>query len=99
MIQSENPDIVAITESWLHDNFRFLGFPGYSIFRQDRQPCRGGGVLLCVRTALRAELVSSGTIDTCEYIFVDVVQTLGKVRYGVIYPLKLLLRRILSCVR
>ena len=44
-------DIIALTETWLDDNFldSELLLDGYNIFRKDRSNRRGGGVLLAIK--------------------------------------------------
>ena len=55
-IYSLEPDIVGITESWATDSLldSELSLHGYDLFRCDRpSTCRGGGVLLYVRSELQ----------------------------------------------
>ena len=44
-------DIIALTETWLDDNFldSELHLNDYNIFRRDRSNRRGGGVLLAIK--------------------------------------------------
>ena len=51
MIEEENVDIIAITETWLNDNVTDdeVSINGYTLFRKDRRyevKCRGGGVAM-----------------------------------------------------
>ena len=50
---TEKPEIVGITETWIHTNTRdFEGefeIPGYKTFKKDRLDREGGGVMLYVR--------------------------------------------------
>ena len=51
-IDTEMPDIVAITETWLTPdvpNAMFIPVESYWCFRKDRQSSRGGGVFLMVK--------------------------------------------------
>jgi hypothetical protein len=45
---TENLDIICITESWANNNVADaeLSIPGYNITRNDRENKRGGGILL-----------------------------------------------------
>ena len=50
MMQNENYDIVAITETWWDASHDWsAAIDGYKLFRRDRQGRRGGGVALYVR--------------------------------------------------
>ena len=53
-ITEEDPDIVAITESWTSDNNpdSEISIDGYTIFRKDRKhinKTRGGGCLMYIK--------------------------------------------------
>ena len=56
LIATENPEIVGITESWIHTDTRdFEGefhLSGYKMFKKDRLGKEGGGVLLYAREHL-----------------------------------------------
>ena len=50
IVQQENYDIVAITETWWDDSHNWsAAMDGYKLFRRDRQGRRGGGAALYVR--------------------------------------------------
>ncbi len=51
---SRKPDIVAITETWLHENTTDaeIAISDYQLFRKDRKG-RGCGALLFIRSSLR----------------------------------------------
>ncbi|GAB0179537.1 T-cell activation Rho GTPase-activating protein-like [Grus japonensis] len=50
IVQLENYDIVAITETWWDDSHNWAAaVDGYKLFRRDRQGRRGGGVALYVK--------------------------------------------------
>ena len=53
LLATEKPEIVGITETWIHTNTRdFEGefeIPGYKTFKKDRLDREGGGVMLYVR--------------------------------------------------
>jgi len=70
---SECPDILGITETWLHSGIEDaeISFAGYKLFRRDRNRIerqRGGGVALYIRQDLnpvcRAEFIVDDTIET-----------------------------------
>ncbi len=54
IVQTFKPNIVAITETWLHDqiNDAEIAFNAYHIFCKDREG-RGGGALLFIKASLR----------------------------------------------
>ncbi|KAK4827898.1 LOW QUALITY PROTEIN: hypothetical protein QYF61_022321 [Mycteria americana] len=53
IVQQENYDIFAITETWWGDSHNWsAAMDGYKLFRRDRQGRRGGGVALYVRECL-----------------------------------------------
>ena len=56
LISTEKPDIIGITETWIHTDTRdFEGeynMSGYKMFKKDRLDIEGGGVLLYVRDYL-----------------------------------------------
>ena len=45
------PTVIGLCETWLSPQLSF-NIPGYTIFREDRQQGRGGGVLLALRDTL-----------------------------------------------
>ncbi|GAB0208671.1 hypothetical protein GRJ2_003332800 [Grus japonensis] len=50
IVQQENYDIVAVTETWWDDSHNWsAAMDGYKLFRRDRQERRGGGVALYVK--------------------------------------------------
>ncbi|PKU49676.1 mitochondrial fission process protein 1 [Limosa lapponica baueri] len=61
IVQQENYDIVAITETWWDDLHNWsTAANGYQLFRRDRQGRRGGGVALYVRDRLECLEVNNG---------------------------------------
>lgn len=85
VISDENPDIIAICETWLNANSIFIGVPGYQTFRQDRLNAIHGGVMLLMKSNLNVVLVSGNSQNNCEYIFVDILFGCSTVRCGVVY--------------
>ena len=49
-VESHNPNIICIVETWLSDDIpdHEIGIPEYQLFQQDHNR-HGGGVLLCIR--------------------------------------------------
>ena len=73
LVAKINPDIICITETWLHneiDSFS-LGLSSYSIFRKDRGDGNNphGGVLLCVKPYLNPVVEVHSTSN--EVLFVS----------------------------
>ena len=54
-IQTFSPHVLAITETWTHDDItdNFLSQEGYCLFRQDRKGRIGGGAILLVKSSLK----------------------------------------------
>ncbi|KAJ8017721.1 hypothetical protein HOLleu_44669 [Holothuria leucospilota] len=75
-ISIDNPDIVGVTETWLHSdisNSSEIQIPGYKIFRQDRADTvcgRGGGVFLYVKDSINC--VSFGN-ESCTPLVVGII--------------------------
>jgi len=68
------PDVIGITESWVHSNISDaeLYLPGFSLFRRDRKTGnKGGGVLLYVREALNATDFSTKS-DYGEHVWCEI---------------------------
>jgi hypothetical protein len=89
-IQDTQPDIIAFTETWLHDdiNNSEIYIEGFQIIRNDRESTkRGGGVILYVRKDIPVlHLSTESTAATPESIWVSVKPPKsGKLFVGVIY--------------
>ena len=80
----EKPDIVAITESWVHTSGRdFEGefhVPGYLMYHRDRSDKEGGGVMLYIKESLK--VCNSFTSPNFEVLGVDL--GIGQVVYRVL---------------
>lgn len=68
-IDTCNPDIIALTETWLHpniqDNELFDQANHFTVYRFDRDTRHGGGVLLAVRKEIPSSVVHlSNNIET-----------------------------------
>ena len=59
VINSTNPDIIFLTETWLTPDIGTAEFlpPEFKGFRKDRSHCKGGGVMLAIKNTLAAENV------------------------------------------
>ena len=82
----ENPDIIAITESWLDDSFNAGEvFPSeYSVFRNDRNT-HGGGVALGIKCYLNPVLRPEFLSSNIEIVWAELNTTRGKCLFGVYY--------------
>ena len=82
----ENPDIIAITESWLDDSFNAGEvFPSeYSVFRNDRNT-HGGGVALGIKCYLNPVLRPEFLSSNIEIVWAELTTTRGKCLFGVYY--------------
>ena len=86
----ETCDLIAVTETWLHDDVRDceLQLPGYNLYRQDRNGSHHGGVLLYVADALTSsQLGASADVHVhCEQLWCSVQRPYGpKTVFGVVY--------------
>ena len=70
--------LVAVTETWLNSSIFDAevthDFPGYSIFRCDRDGRQGGGVALYLRDNLTCEILGSLDNGVCELLAVHIHQ-------------------------
>ncbi|PKU40561.1 adaptin ear-binding coat-associated protein 1 [Limosa lapponica baueri] len=72
IVQPENYDTVAITETWWEDLHNWsAAINGYQLFRRDRQGRRGGGVAVCVRDIFECLEVNNGN-DSVECLWVRI---------------------------
>ena len=81
--------LVAVTETWLNSSIFDAevthDFPGYSIFRCDRDGRQGGGVALYLREDLTCEILGSLDNGVCELLAVHIHQ-LDKVAVVIYRP-------------
>ena len=88
LIATENPDLVAVTESWLRTSSRdFEGefaIPSYQMFHRDRNDRNGGGVLLYVKDSLNSVICSI----TSNHEFLGVDLDIGGASYRVLVAYK-----------
>lgn len=63
LVHSANPDILAVSESWLRKsvNSTEITIPNYNIFRQDRV-AKGGGVAIYCRDKLQSSVILSRSV-------------------------------------
>lgn len=86
---SPSPDIVVLTETWLHPGIADaeLGLHEYNVFRRDRynfpDSPYGGGVLIAVKNHLKSKLVLSG--ENFEEIYIEVSELSKNLIVGCFY--------------
>ena len=85
-VHLENPDIIAITESWLDDSFNAgeVFPPDYFVFRNDRNT-HGGGVALGIKCNLNPVLRPGFLSSNIEIVWAELTTTRGKCLFGVYY--------------
>ena len=76
VIDSENPDIIVGTESWLspsiYDGEIFPPSLGYSVYRRDRETqTTGGGIFIMVRNTFMSNMKPQFN-TSCEVMWVEV---------------------------
>ena len=87
----DNPDVLAITETWIADNesdawfLREITPPGYEIENVNRSNGRGGGVAIIARTALRMKKLHCVMYQSFESMLAQVTTTKGVLRIAAIY--------------
>ncbi|XP_037774067.1 uncharacterized protein LOC119570383 [Penaeus monodon] len=75
LIYKENPNIIAITETWLKEKDKFT-LNNYTIIRKDRVNQVGGGLAICIKNNLQFKEIN------LREIYRDKLETLGiKVNY------------------
>ena len=89
-IEDEKPDILGITETWLHSGVTDseLNFDGYTLFRNDRndpEKSRGGGVLFYVKNELNPTIIAELKCDKIETLFCNVQCKEGTTMLGICY--------------
>jgi hypothetical protein len=90
-INKENPDIIGISESWLHEGIddSIVTIPGYVLYRKDRcdsTKCKGGGVMFYVKVDIQAEIIEFKEIYKFDYMWLKLKLDFGKEGFiGVFY--------------
>ena len=84
------PDIIAVTETWLHDDVHDseVALPGDILFRQDRTEGHHGGVILYVseRYSSKLELRFAAPQSSCEQLWCTIRTSTGQsLTVGVVY--------------
>lgn len=79
-LESNNPDIVCLTESWLKEDHTDSHLVkgnnrSYSIFRCDRTCASGGGVAVFVSHKFTSNLIATHRNDSFEVIVIDIYST------------------------
>ena len=79
-IQSKDPDLILLSETWLSPYSPNFEVPGYDFYHLDRQNRKGGGVGILssvkLRCKLRKDLIS--TLDESECITIDIAKRNGE---------------------
>lgn len=90
-LQSDYPDILILTETWMNDDFvdAELGLINYNVFRRDRDHSssvheRGGGVLIAIEKKMTSSKCTL-THENVEQLFVNIVCDSLKIIIGTIY--------------
>ena len=82
-----NPDIIAITETWLHEGIADNEIlpSSYNVLRNDRGS-RGGGVLLAVKSYISCLRRPDLEEDICELLWAEIpLKNSGSYFLGVFY--------------
>ena len=84
IVATEEPEMVAITESWVKSSRRDLEgefvIPGYHLFLRDRVDREGGGVMLYVKDSIK----TSNCNITSDHELLGVDLEIGSVKYRVL---------------
>lgn len=76
-VQEEKYEMVAITETWLHQQIENaeINIPGYKIYRKDRNgehKERGGGLILYVKENLKTKLIEDSDDKQTEALWITI---------------------------
>lgn len=91
IFQSQNIDLIAISETWLKPNVQSkeVAMPGYKLLRNDRLHKNGGGVAVYVRAGLKNKLLymsPSGYSNKPEFMFIEIrLSNSDTLLFGVCY--------------
>ena len=87
LVATENPHLVAISETWIKSSTRDFEaefeIEGYQLFCKDREGKEGGGVLLYVKKDIQS--IECSILSTHELLGVDLDMGATKYRVLVIY--------------
>lgn len=86
-IKDENPDIIGITETWLHEEIvdTELNAGDYTIYRHDRNNKHGGGAALLIKKSINSVLRDDLKDNFEEGIWCDIICNNTKTLVGVCY--------------
>ena len=86
-INDENPDVIRITETWLHEEIvdSELNAFDYTIYRHDRNNKQGGGAALLIKKSINSILRDDLINDFEEGIWCDIICNNSKTLIGVCY--------------
>ncbi|KAK9738969.1 hypothetical protein QE152_g9368 [Popillia japonica] len=82
---SNNYDILALSETWLHDGFpsSMFSIQGYNLYRNDRAT-RGGGVAFYCKSHIRISISKSLSNDYIEYLWIQLLGYAREASIGVL---------------
>ena len=89
-IEYDKPDILGITETWLHSSIADseLTFNGYTLIRSDRMDSdktRGGGVLFYIKNELNPTIISDLKCSKIETLFCNIRCEESSTMLGICY--------------
>ena len=88
-IETENPDIVGITETWLNDEIDYLNefkLVGYNNFSKNRTHKRGGGIIIFIRDSIKMVQINMETNAVYDLLLTEIIlNTNNKLLFGIIY--------------
>jgi exonuclease III len=88
LIEAENHDIIAITETWLHEGVKDeeLELDGFhTIIRRDRETDRHGGVAIYCKTNLAVKPRHDIHTENIESVWIETTLGNEKILFGTIY--------------
>ncbi len=73
-ITTEEPDIIAIMETWANANHLMSEFfvKGYECFHKNREHKKGGGVICYVRNSLNAIKIKKQEEEKYDSVYVEI---------------------------
>ncbi|XP_046395714.1 uncharacterized protein LOC124162953 [Ischnura elegans] len=82
--------VIGVSETWLKPSVtsNVVSLPDFTLYRNDRETKRGGGVGLYIHSSLKSKRVGRST-NSCEvmleYILVEIINNHSKMLIGVVY--------------
>ncbi len=86
-ITTENPDVIAITESWANSSHLMAEFAiaGYKSYQKNRKHRKGGGVICYVKSTLSAVKIEKEDAQKDDSIYVEFTNGNKKVTIATAY--------------